>query len=590
MAATTSGIEGGAGSEGSEGIESGEGLEGGGSIEGGRSIAVSVGDYRYFIERAVRGMAAILDELGDESACRRPALPGANTPYGLLTHCLGVLDYWGGELIAGRPVQRDRAAEFEARGTVAELRQRVEPALAQLAQDLSSVDGAAPLRCQPESWAVGPDRPLNQAAALLHIYEEMAQHRGQLEVLRDVLLADGEVAQPTARPDGAAGSPFHAPIGWLRGKRGVKWQRPGPEQLPAWIADMDFAVAPAVQEAIQDALRRGDLGYPDWPAHPLAEPFAQRMATRYGWQPEPGAVRGVCDLIQALQIVLQLGSQPGQAVLAHTPNYPPFLATVQTMGRRLVAAPLQPAGSSWAFDADRLAEAAARADPAILLLVNPQNPTGRVFRRSELEQLAELAERLDLLVVSDEIHADLTHGSHRHIPFASLSAGTAARTVTITSATKAFNFAGLRTAVAHVGPPALRAAWDSQPPDLFGAPNVLGVEATLAAWRHGDGWLAGLRAELAARRAELVERIEAIPGISMRAPEAGYLAWLDCRDAGLPAEPADFFSARAGVQLSPGLDFGPGTSGHARLNFATTAAVLEEMLTRMAEAVAGAAG
>lgn len=153
-------------------------------------VVVAAADYLYFTERAVRGMASILGELGDELACRRPDVRGANTPYGLLTHCLAVIEYWAGHVVAGRPVARDRSTEFEATGAVAELQQRADEVLLQLAEDLTSVEGTAPLRNEPGSWAQGPDRPLTQAAALLHVYEEMAQHHGQLEIMRDLLLTE----------------------------------------------------------------------------------------------------------------------------------------------------------------------------------------------------------------------------------------------------------------------------------------------------------------------------------------------------------------------------------------------------------------
>jgi cystathionine beta-lyase len=159
------------------------------------------------------------------------------------------------------------------------------------------------------------------------------------------------------------------------------------------------------------------------------------------------------------------------------------------------------------------------------------------------------------------------------------------RTVTVTSATKAFNIAGLRAAVAHVGPDSLRAAWDDQPPDLFGATNVLGVEATRAAWRDGGDWLAATVEHLRAQRDHLIDRLADLPGVTMRRPEAGYLAWLDCSAAGIDGDPADFFRQHARVELSPGPDFGPGNEHFARLNFATSRAVLDEIVDRMAGAL-----
>jgi bifunctional pyridoxal-dependent enzyme with beta-cystathionase and maltose regulon repressor activities/uncharacterized damage-inducible protein DinB len=547
-------------------------------------LVVSSADYLYFVERAVRGMCEIVRELGDELSCTRPATPGANTAYGLLTHCLGVMEYWGGHLVAGRDVERDRLAEFAATGTTAALLARADSALAQLRADLSSTDSRSDLRRAPAPWALGPERPMTQATALVHLFEELAQHHGQLQILRDALRT---VDAPDCAPAPPEPTSFDdISIEWLRRKRAVKWQRPGPRVIPAWVADMDYPVAPAIRAAIDATLDRGDLGYPDWPRHPLAEPFSERMQARYGWSPNPDHVRGITDLIQALQVVISLVTQPGDGVVAHLPNYPPFIATVATMRRRLVPASLQPDGpASWTWDHDRLDAKLAETGAKLLLLVNPHNPTGRVFTKAELERVADLAERHDLIVVSDEIHAELRHRPNRHIPFASLSPQTAARTVTVTSATKAFNIAGLRTAVAHIGPAELRERWDGQPPDLYGANNVLGIEATLAAWAHGDEWLTGLNAHLLNRRDQLIARVAEIPGVTMRRPEAGYLAWLDCSDADLPDDPATWFRQHAAVELSPGPDFGPGNDHYARLNFATSTTLLDEITARIKRSV-----
>lgn len=378
---------------------------------------------------------------------------------------------------------------------------------------------------------------------------------------------------------------FDPPLAWLRAKRGVKWRRPGAQVLPAWVADMDFAVCPAVHDAISDLLERGDLGYPDWTSNPLAEPFSERMSTRYGWRPDPGHVRGVTDLIQAVQIVTELCTKPGDGVVAHVPNYPPFLASLATMGRQLVPSPMVTSGTRWSFDAERL-EKQVRTDGAkVLLLVNPHNPTGRVLDRYELTQLAEIACRHDLIVISDEIHAELIHGNAEHIPFASLSAEIEARTITITSASKSFNLAGLRAAVAHVGPAWVRDAWDRLPPDLLGATNVIGVEATLAAWRAGDSWLGELRDHLTAQRDHFATQIHTLAGVTLRLPEATYLAWLDCTSTRIAGDPSDFFAEHGHVKLSPGPSFGPGGEGHARLNFATSRPMLDEIIKRMSIAL-----
>ena len=375
---------------------------------------------------------------------------------------------------------------------------------------------------------------------------------------------------------------------WLRGRDGVKWHRVAPDVLPAWVADMDFPVPAVVRAALHDLVDRADLGYPDWPSGtPLRTAFARRMRERYGWAADPARVRELTDLIQGVQLVLHLGTRPGDGVAVLTPCYPPFLASVTGMGRRLVPVPMEAGPGGWTFDADRFDRDVRATGCRALLLVNPHNPTGRAFTRAELTALADVARRHDLLVLSDEIHADLVQAPHRHLPFAALDDDTAARTVTLTSATKAFNLAGVRTAVAHIGDDRLLAARDAQPPDLFGQVNLLGVAATLAAWTGGDDWLAGVLARLRANRDEVTRRLAAeSPRIGHLPPEAGYLSWLDLRALGWGDDPAQVLLDRGRVALSSGPEFGPGGAGFARLNFATAPDVLDDVLTRLLTTVA----
>jgi cystathionine beta-lyase len=375
----------------------------------------------------------------------------------------------------------------------------------------------------------------------------------------------------------------------LSRRPGAKWGVADPGVLAAWVADMDFPIPPPVREALRRRIDT-DLGYPMWTAvreeMPLPAAFAERMAQRYGFTPDPAYVREFTDVNQALQVILHLATRPGDPVALHVPAYPPFLATLESMDRPLVPVHMLDTHDGWRFDADRLADDVARHGCRTLLLVNPQNPTGRAFRRDELLAIADVVRAHDLLVISDEIHADLVFAPGVHIPFASLGPEIAERTVTVTSATKAFNLAGIRCAVAHIGPERLRDALAAQPDVLFGEVNILGVEATLAAWRAGDDWLDGVRAVLDRNRHRLVKALP--PGIGCRLPEATYLAWLDCRALGLGPHPAEFFRKEARVLLSGGPPFGPGGEGFARLNFATSEPVLEEILARMNEAVSGA--
>ncbi|ACU75186.1 aminotransferase class I and II [Catenulispora acidiphila DSM 44928] len=372
---------------------------------------------------------------------------------------------------------------------------------------------------------------------------------------------------------------------WLRSKPGLKWATAAPDVLPAWVAEMDFAVPPPVRQVLTDFAAIGDLGYPAWmegSGTPLREAFRDRMTARYDWSPDPAHVREFTDLNQALQAVLHVATEPGDAVAMHVPGYPTFLRAVPKMGRRLIPVPLHRDEDGWSSDADCLDAAVTASGARTLILVNPNNPVGRVLTRSELSAIATVAEARDLLVISDEIHADLTYAPAVHIPFASLSADAQARTVTMTSASKAFNIAGACCAVAYVGSERVRDGLDRLPPDLLGRLGAVGVAATLAAWREGDPWLAAVLETLSANRdvlgAALPKDIGYVP------PEATCLAWLDCRSLGL-SDPADFFLRKAGVDLISGSSFGTFGEGFVRLNFGTTPAILTEICARMTEAV-----
>jgi cystathionine beta-lyase len=375
---------------------------------------------------------------------------------------------------------------------------------------------------------------------------------------------------------------------WLRARGSVKWHRPGPDVLPAWVADMDFPVPPAVTDSLRTAVERRDLGYPDWPdGSPLRAAFARRMADRYGWTARAERVREQTDLIQCLQLVLHLATGPGDAVAIQTPNYPPFLATLATMGRVAVPVPMQDTDDGWRMDFAALDASVARSGCKVLVLVNPHNPTGRVLTRAELEETAAIARRHDLLVISDEIHAELVHAPHRHIPFASLSPDAARRTVTLTSATKSFNLAAIRCAVTHYGPDRLLARRDAQPPDLYGTVSPLGVIATEAAWRDGDAWQRDLLTVLDRNRRRVQQVLHTqLPRLRHHLPEATYLAWIDAGLLGLEQPPVDRVLKTGGVLLDGGSPFGPGADAYLRLNFATSHAVLEDILTGLTRALA----
>ena len=371
-------------------------------------------------------------------------------------------------------------------------------------------------------------------------------------------------------------------VEWLRAKSGAKWHR-HPGQLAAWVADMDFRPVPAVVAALQSRLDSGDLGYPDWKSNtagtPIRELFAARAAARYGWQLDPYDVREFCDVVQAVQAVLYVATRPGDRVVVLTPSYPPLVHSVEGGGLRLVDHPLGPDG----WDLDALDTRLVHESASVLLLCHPHNPTGHVFTRDELRRLGEIAARHDLLIISDEIHADLTYAPRTHLPIAAGCPEHADRIVTIHSASKAFNLAGLRYALAHIGSSRVHDGLTALPDHLLGAVNLLAAEATYAAWSVGDEWLAAVLAHLDRNRLLLADLLaEHLPQVQYSPPDGTYLAWLDCRSLGDGDTPFELFRSR-GVQLSCGLDFGANGAGHVRLNVATSAA----LLTRIVETMAG---
>jgi len=364
-----------------------------------------------------------------------------------------------------------------------------------------------------------------------------------------------------------------ADIATLRRRRSSKWVTHPPDVLPVFVAEMDVALAPAVREALREAIELGDTGY--------AEPggifdafrgFAQR---RFGWTPDPARMRLVPDVMAGIVEVLRVLTEPGDGVVVTTPAYPPFFDGIPEAGLRVVGVP--PADGE--LDLDGL-ESAFAAGARALLLSSPHNPTGRVLDRATLESVAEIADRHGALVVADEIHAPLALPGARHTPFAALGDR---RAVLLTSASKAFNLAGLKCAIAVACSDEVAAELDTLPEELRYRAGIFGVIASQAAFERGDAWLDELLAALDANRRRLGELLsERLPEIGYRMPEASFLAWLDCRALGLGDVPAATFLERGRVALEPGHRFGAAGRGFARLNFGCGADVLEEAVRRMA--------
>jgi len=376
----------------------------------------------------------------------------------------------------------------------------------------------------------------------------------------------------------------HLDIDLLRQRRTSKWSFYGSDVIPAWVADGDGPICPPVRAAIDALLDRGDLTYPsDEPPVALALAFASRMEARYGWRPDPARVTVFTDVVQAVSFAIDRLTSPGDPVMMHAPAFGPFVDEIEGLGRRPVLLPWRRTGQGWATGLEDMAVAVERG-ARVLVLVNPHNPLGVVWKLPDLQALADLVVERDLVVVADEIYAELTHDPHVHVPFGSLGPDIEARTLTLTSAAKSHNLAGLRCAVGHVGERLEAMAGLS--PSQIGQVSNIGFEATLAAWSEGDQWLESYRLSLTERRDRLATALAAhLPTVDHVPPEATFLSWLDVRPLDLPDPPARFFHDRALVALGAGDEYGPGGEGRVRLNFATSTELLDEIIERMVTSV-----
>lgn len=373
----------------------------------------------------------------------------------------------------------------------------------------------------------------------------------------------------------------------LQQRRSAKWRFHPRDVLPAWVAEMDYPIAAPIQAELRRFTENGDAGYPLGDADTgLPEAFRERMNTRFGWNPDPTRVELLSEVVQGMYIALEAFTEKGDGAIVQTPIYPPFLGVVADTGRQMVENPLVSNGSRLELDLESLASKIDD-NTKILLLCNPHNPSGRVMEGSELEEMGRLVLQHDLIVVSDEIHADLLYEGRVHIPFATLGPDIAERTVTLTSASKAFNIPGLRCAIAHFGSADLHQRFNQlHPAHIRGGIGLFGIYASIAAWRWGQPWLDDVVAHLEGNRNYAKQALEhRIPEIGFLSPEATYLAWLDCGGLELEGSPAGYFLRNGKVALSGGRRFGAAWEDHVRLNFATSRPILTELIDRMAKAI-----
>ncbi|MFF4655973.1 MalY/PatB family protein [Streptomyces sp. NPDC001381] len=390
----------------------------------------------------------------------------------------------------------------------------------------------------------------------------------------------------TRIPHEAAGgpNPFHAvTLERLRCRTSMKWRTYPDDVLPLWVAEMDVPLAAPVVRAVTEAMELGDTGYPAGTGY--AEALAGFAAKRWGWHGlavERTAI--VPDVMLGVVEMLRLVTGPGDPVVVNPPVYPPFFPFITHLDRRIAEAPL---GADGRLDLGVLEETYRRAvaggGRAAHLLCSPHNPTGTVHTAGELAAVAALAERYGVRVVVDEIHAPVTAAGVDFVPY--LSVPGADHGLSLMSASKAWNLAGLKAALAVAGPGAA-ADLARLPEEVGHGASHVGVLAHTAALSDGTAWLDAVLAGLDANRRLLAALLaEHLPGVRYRPAEGTYLAWLDCRALDLGDDPAGVFLERGRVAFSSGPEFGTGGAGHIRLNLATSPEILTEGVHRMAAAL-----
>jgi cystathionine beta-lyase len=373
-------------------------------------------------------------------------------------------------------------------------------------------------------------------------------------------------------------------IAELRKRRSAKWTIFPADVLPAWVAEMDFPLDPHVRDALLDAINHDDCGYANGAG--VGAAFAAFAQARYSWTLDPRGVFVIPDVLVGISEILRTLTEPGDRIVVNSPVYPPFYRVTGEVERTIEDVPLLRADDgTWSLDLAGL-ERAFAGGAAAYLLCSPHNPLGMVFDLTTLACIAELAKEHNVLVIADEIHAPLTMSGATFVPFLPIGDYIDCDAVALASASKAWNLPGLKCAVAIAGSERMRKKLALMRPELPWSAGNLGVVASIAAFTHGSPWLDELLAYLDGNRKLLTALLaRELPGVRYIEPEASYLAWLDCAALELGPDPVAVFLERGRVALTRGRDFGSGGETFVRLNMGTSAAILTEVVQRMAKAL-----
>jgi len=371
-----------------------------------------------------------------------------------------------------------------------------------------------------------------------------------------------------------------------RHSQSEKWCRYDEDVLPLWVADMDFMAPEAVIQALRERVEYGVFGYCGDPPE-LREVVQERLVRLYNWHVEADAIFFVPGVMPGVNQACHALARAGDDILVEVPVYPPLFRAPENAHCNSRLVPLAEEADRYVHDFDAI-EAAISGHTSMFLLCSPHNPVGRVFDRNEVERLAEICLRHDIVICADEIHSDIVFAGQQHIPTAALSPEVAARCVTIFAPSKTFNIPGLYCSVGVIQNPDLRARFESARQGLVPTVNSLGLVAALAAYQHGAKWLEDLLSYLEENRDYLRKYLTThMPAIKCKQVEGTFLAWLDCRALDIPGErnPHQFFLEDARVALNNGAQFGTGGEGFVRLNFGCPRATLVQALERMCAAL-----
>jgi len=370
-----------------------------------------------------------------------------------------------------------------------------------------------------------------------------------------------------------------------RSTESVKWNRYEEDVLPMWVADMDFLCPPQVIAALQKRVQHGIFGYPTEPPR-LREIIVDRLERRYDWKIHPDWITWIPNVFSGFHLAAHAVSKPRDGVLLTTPLYHPMLlvpGNVDLEGQLVQLDRTEDDGYSVPFDRF---EATITGRTELFILCNPHNPIGKVYTRETLERIADVCLKHDLIICSDEIHADFIYEGHKHIPIASLSQEIADRTITLMSPVKSFNVAGIPFAFAVIPNKVLREQYEGSGKGLVVHPSAMGFVAAQAAFEHCDDWSADLMKVLTEHRDFAMDFVqEHLPGVCMTPMQGTYLAWLDFRDANVGDRPYEFLLKQAKVATVDGAIFGPGGEGFVRLNLACPMETLRNGLTRIRQAL-----